>query len=233
MLTMRDHDVADYAALRDMDATDVGDLNDDDRACLEELGQYLVGTDAYERFAIWLLHKHFEPAPGEVFVERVVAAERRLETSPADRSAFSENGLHPTAVRFDPSVADGVGVVGMEFAAPSDFGSLAPLSADDEAVLSGIAERLRSHGKADRFGVRLLRNELAVTDDELLLETCDKAERTLVCDVGDREGLRHQTLETAWQWKPVEGEDGLTVMQKCYFACEVWTDGEHTRTGCR
>ena len=39
MLTMRDHGVEDYEALRDMDATDVGELREDDRACLEELGQ--------------------------------------------------------------------------------------------------------------------------------------------------------------------------------------------------
>ena len=50
MLTMRDHGVEDYAALRDVDATDVGELGEDDRACLEELGQYLVSTDAWRRF---------------------------------------------------------------------------------------------------------------------------------------------------------------------------------------
>jgi hypothetical protein len=49
MLTMRDHGVEDYEVLRDMDATDVGDLRDDDRACLDELGQYLVATDAWPR----------------------------------------------------------------------------------------------------------------------------------------------------------------------------------------
>jgi hypothetical protein len=72
-----------------------------------------------------------------------------------------------------------------------------------------------------------------VTEDELLLETCDKVDRKLICDVGDREGLRNQIIETAWQWMPQPGETGITVMQKCYFACEPWTDGEHTRTGCR
>ena len=88
MLTMRDHGVEDYATLHDMDATDVGVLGEDDRACLEELGQYLVATDAWQRFAIWLLHKHFEPAPGEVFVERAIATPRRTETTPKERSAF-------------------------------------------------------------------------------------------------------------------------------------------------
>jgi hypothetical protein len=37
MLTMRDHDVEDYVALRDMDATNVGMLSEDDRACLDRV----------------------------------------------------------------------------------------------------------------------------------------------------------------------------------------------------
>jgi hypothetical protein len=201
----------------------------DDRACLDELGQYLVSTDAWQRFAIWLLHKHFEPAPGEVFVERVITAPRRTETSPLERSASSAQGLHTTAMLLDPAVGSGLGVIGMEFAEPADFGSTPPLGADDEAVLAGIAERLQSHGKTQRFGVRLIRNPLGLTEQELLLETCDKARRTLHCNVGDRDGIRApKTVETTWQWQPVPGKTGRTVMQKCLNACEVWTDGEHT-----
>jgi hypothetical protein len=41
MLQIRDHGVEDYAALFDMDATDVGVMTEDDRACLDELGEYL------------------------------------------------------------------------------------------------------------------------------------------------------------------------------------------------
>jgi len=234
MLTMRDHDVADYAVLRDMDATDVGDLDDDDRACLEELGQYLVSTDAYERFAIWLLHKHFEPAPGEVFVESVDADARRTRTSPAGRVERSADRLQPTSVRFDPSAGSGVGVIGMEFASSADFGTAAPISSEDEAVLAGIADRLRTHDKSDRFGVRLIRDAIAVSDGELLMESCDEANRALICDVRQRDDNRSpKSIETTWQWKPVDGETGRAVIQKCLVECEVWTDGEHTYTGCR
>jgi hypothetical protein len=42
VLMMRDHRVEDYALLPDMDGTDVVVLRDDDRARLEELGQYLA-----------------------------------------------------------------------------------------------------------------------------------------------------------------------------------------------
>lgn len=232
MLTMRDHDVADYAALRDMDGTDVRVLRDDDRACLDELGQYLVSTDAWNRFAIWLLHKHFEPSPGEVFVERVDTGERRTETSPAQRSGFSADELRPTSVRFDRSADRGVGVIGMEFTSSADFGSTRPLGADDEAVLSKIADLLRSHRKSDRFGVRLIRDAIALNEDELLLETCDEETRTLTCRVADTERNRDQNVETTWRWEPAGGDNGFTVVQKCYFACEPWTTGQHTRTGC-
>jgi hypothetical protein len=232
MLTMRDHEVTDYAALRDMDGTDVGKLRDDDRACLDELGQYLVATDSWQRFAIWLLHKHFLPASGELFVERVNTEDRLTQTGPVDRSGLSAPELQATAVRFDSSIDSGVALIGMEFAAPGDFGATAPLGADDAAVLAGVVDRLRSHGKTDRLGVRLIRNPLSLNDDELFLETCDGVTRTLTNRVADRDANRDQNIETAWQWAPVAGDGGFTVMQKCYFECEPWTDGEHTRTGC-
>lgn len=232
MLAMRDHDVTDYQQLRDMDGTDVRELHDDDRACLDDIGRYLVAADAWQRFGVWLLHKHFDPAPGEVFVERVMTESRRTETSPVKRSAHTGRGLQPTAVRFDQTEDDGVSgvsVIGMEFAAPADFGSTMPLGPVDEAVLAGIADRLAGHGKTDRFGVRLLRDAVDVAEHEILMETCDRKGRTLHCDVSDRSKAT-RTVETTWGWRPAP--DGMAAIQKCYFECEVWTDGEHTRTGC-
>jgi hypothetical protein len=219
MLTRCDHVVEDYAVLPDMDATDVGLLDEDDRACLEELGQYLADTDAWQRFGVWLLHKHFEPAPGEVFVERAIPASRKTETAPIARSALP--ALSTTAIRFDDSVSGGVGVISMEFAEPPDFGDTAPLTDDDEAILAGIAERLAAQGKIQRFGVRLIRNPLGLSEDELLHETCDKANRTLNCTVGERDALlTDQTIvETAWRWKVVEGETEPAVMGQCTATC--------------
>jgi hypothetical protein len=227
MLTMRDHGVQDYAKLRDMDATDVGTLGDDDRACLDELGQYLAGTDAGKRFGIWLLHKHFEPEPGEVFVERAITVPRKTETAPVPRSAFGEEELTTTAVRFDEAVSGGVGVIGMEFAVPADFGDIDPLSDDDEAVLAGIAERLQGHGKTERFGVRLIRNPLGLSEHEMLLETCDSANRKLHCDVSDRDAIpATQTIfETAWRWKVVQGEVAPMVMRDCTAGCTQVGEG--------
>ncbi|MBV8350142.1 MAG: hypothetical protein JOZ49_22320 [Mycolicibacterium sp.] len=135
--------------------------------------------------------------------------------------------MHTTAVRFDEAVSGDVGVIGMEFAEPADFGDTCPLGEDDEAVLAGVAERLAAHGKVGRFGVRLIRNPLGLSGDEMLHETCDSAHRTLHCDVGERDALRTDDtmVQTAWQWKVVQGKTAPTVMRDCTVACQSVGEG--------
>ena len=101
MPRMRDHDVNDYAALRDMDATDVGVLTAADQACLDELGRYMVSTEAWKRFAIWLLHKHFEPHDGEVFrrAQHSLAAADPHHPDPARRILGKRIARYRAAVR--------------------------------------------------------------------------------------------------------------------------------------
>ena len=232
VLTVRDHNVEDYAALRDMDATDVAVLDAADRACLDELGQYLVSTDACQRFGIWLLHKHFEPAAGEVFVEEVVTAARGTVTTPTSRSACSAQGLSPTSMRFDSNVSAGVGVIGMEFADAAEFGSTSPVSTDDEAVLTGIAKRLRARRKTERFGVRLIRNPLGLLDNEVLLETCDIAHRAVRCSGAERHSVHAEnSVETTWQWKPSLSRSGRRPIQKCMQMCSQDPYGNHYISG--
>jgi hypothetical protein len=220
MLTMRDHDVADYAALRDMDATDVAVLDAADRACLDELGHYLVSNDAWWRFSIWLLHKHFEPVSGELFVERVSSAPRGTETRPVQRCSTD---LDATSLRFDPEVRSGVGVIGMEYTDSANLGCTAPLCDDDETVLVGIAKRLRAHGKTERFGVRLIRDPLGLWEDEVLVENCDIAHRRLHCSVEKRDGVHAGSIETTWNWRPA----GRDAMQYCSMMCGYDGNGNH------
>ncbi|HVQ85440.1 MAG TPA: hypothetical protein VMS84_11955 [Mycobacterium sp.] len=230
VLALRGHNVEDYATLRDMDTTDVAVLDEADRACLDQLGHYLVSTDSWQRFAIWLLHKHFEPAAGEVFVESMTTAPRGTKTTPVERR--SARGLNATSMRFDPDVRSGVGVIGMEFADPADFGSTPSVSPDDEAVLEGIAQRLRAHGKTERFGVRLIRNPLGLLENEVLVETCDIAHRTLHCSVGERDVQAANSVETTWQWKPDLSKSGPTAKRLCSFVCQFdYAWGAHLMWG--
>ncbi|HET7073787.1 MAG TPA: hypothetical protein VFI55_06865 [Mycobacterium sp.] len=228
MFTLREHNVEDYATLRDMDTTDVAVLDEADRACLDELGEYLVSADASQRFAIWLLHKHFEPAAGEVFVESLSTAPRGTRTTLLERCSALD--LHATSMRFDSDVSSGVGVVGMEFADPADFGSTTSVSPDDEAILTGLAERLRARGKIERFGVRLIRDPLGLSDDEVLVETCDIAHRTLHCSVAPR-GAGTNSVETTWQWKPSLSKTGPTVHRYCMNQCTLDSGNNHYISG--
>ena len=220
-LTLREHNIADYAALRDMDSTDVAVLNDADRACLDELGRYLVSTDTWQRFAIWLLHKHFAPTGGEIFVESVSTAARGTETRPIERCSAD---LAVTSMRFDPEFS-GLGVIGMEFSA--DLGHTVPVGDDDGAVLAGVAKRLRAHGKTERFGVRLIRDPLGLREDEVLVETCDITHRRLRCSVERRAGVHIDSIETTWLWKPSLTPAGPAVMQYCSMMCGYDGNGNH------
>jgi hypothetical protein len=228
VLTLRDHTVEDYANLRDMDASDVAVLDEADRACLDELGEYLVSNDAWRRFAIWLLHKHFEPSAGEVFVESVTTAPRGTQTTLLERCGAPD--LSATSMRFDPGISSGVGVIGMGFAHPAEFGSIASLRPDDEAALAGIAERLWARGKIERFGVRLIRNPLGLSEDEVLVETCDIAQRTLRCGVGARDVVTN-TVETTWEWKPGLSKTGPTVHRYCINQCTLDSGNNHYTSG--
>ena len=233
MMLIRDHGVEDYTELHDMDASDVGVLTEDDRACLRELGEYLVTTESWQRFAVWLLHKHFEPRDGEIFVERATPERRGIETTLIGRSALSAREVSASGIRFDAEGDSDLSVIAMEFAESTDFGPTPPLSVDDEEVLAGIAERLRDYGKIDRFGVKLIRNPLGLSEDELLLETCDTANRTLYCDISSREEIPADldVIETTWRWNVVEGDGRPVVMQTCNTACIAGAEGHDLRHG--
>ena len=232
MLTLRKHNVEDYATLRNMDTTDVAVLDETDRDCLDELGQYLVAAGAWRRFAIWLLHKHFELTTREILIEFTVAAPRGTLTAPV--KCYLTKGLSVTAMRFETEseFGCGTGVIGMEFANSADFGSAAPVNSADEAILTGIADRLRAHGKTERFGVRLIRNPLGLLESEVLVETCDMTRRTLQCGVFDRDRVHMgDTVETSWQWKPSPHKNGSRVKQYCLSQCAQDSNGAHFTMG--
>jgi hypothetical protein len=223
-----DHGGEDYAELHDMDATDVGELTEDDRECLDDLGQYLVAADAWNRFGIWLLHKHFEPEPGEVFVEHVVSDPRGTQTRPIARSSFEAQELSPTAIRFDTSVDSGLGVVGMEFAEPGAFAGVSPLSDEDEAVLEGLAQRLAVHDKIERFGVRLLRDPLApLSGRDAVGDLQQRQAHASVCrHPAPCHAMPMQTtIETNWRFRVVEGEAAPIVMVECTAGCQPVGEG--------
>jgi hypothetical protein len=138
-----------------------------------------------------------------------------------------------SGIRFDANVDSDVSVIALEFADAADFGNRSPMSADDESVLAGIAERLRAYGKIDRFGIKLIRNPLGLSERDLLVETCDTENRTLHCAVIARDAIPadRDVVEPTWKWKVIQDAGEPVVMQTCNTACLAGAECHDLRHG--
>jgi hypothetical protein len=219
MLRIHRHGVEDYEQLSHIATGDLGILSVDDRECLREVGNFLAATDAWKRFALWLLHKHFEPQDTELFFERVIFDEKRTETSPVCRSRITKHAS-PVAIRFRDDSGPAPRVVGLKYANLHPREPTAALDDRDEPVLAGIAHRLGAYEKLDRFGVRLIRSALAIMPSEIMFESCDSRTRTMHCHVASRTEVPADvaTIETAWRWRLV-GANRPVVIQDCTACC--------------
>ena len=97
--------------------------------------------------------------------------------------------------------------------------------------MAGIADRLRAHGKIDRFGVKVIRNPLGLSERDLLVEPCDTANRTLRRDVIARDAASADLtfIETRWRWRLGEGETQPEVMQECSAGCVAVGESQDLR----
>jgi hypothetical protein len=98
-----------------------------------------------------------------------------------------------------------------------------PRSDDDDALFAELREVLERHGAATRFGICLLHRHFAVADDEMLLETCDAASRTLVMRPRPADECSGSSVvETSWRL------DSPGITQRCQTKCDNSSFG-HTR----
>ena len=75
-----------------------------------------------------------------------------------------------------------------------------PISEGDEACLQELKDVLRKHGCLSRFGVLLLHEHFPISDDEVLVESCDPATRTLVSRPKKSQELSGvDAIETSWR----------------------------------
>ncbi len=87
----------------------------------------------------------------------------------------------------------------MQFSQLPNIKDVSPLSDGDNMLMSELADVLRKHDAIDRFGITLMHSHFLVTDDEMLLETCDIEGRTLMIrpvPKSDLDGLDYVT--TSW-----------------------------------
>jgi hypothetical protein len=235
MIALRCHTAPDYKRFPDIDTAGVGVLTVDDRACLDELGQYLVQNRAHTRFGSILLHSHFPVESGEILVEEVFADQEFITVRPA-RDATS--GLFATSVCFDDAETPGreLHLVGLEFASDQALAGVIPIDEQDRDVLTGAWRILHRSGKTRRFGIRLLHDPLNL-NGRVLLETCDSLDRVLTCrsTTADDPGFI-QGIATLFKWEEVQTKDGPSIGQECLvmctktMACDVGRDGGHEKS---
>jgi hypothetical protein len=64
--------------------------------------------------------------------------------------------------------------------------------------------------------VRLIRNQLGISEDDNLMETCDKPHRALHCTAIDKADIPiEDAIETTWFAKATTIEDGPTASTFC------------------
>ncbi len=104
-----------------------------------------------------------------------------------------------------------------------DIDAVTPLDAADFACLAEVREVLSRHGRLDRFGVNLLHTHFPMSDDEVLVESCDDAARALTMTVQPKSALDTADIIPT-SWRLTDGE----ALLGCYQAC-VAAGGSHKR----
>lgn len=93
----------------------------------------------------------------------------------------------------------------------------------DHACLAELRDVLVKHGCERRLGIALLHKHFDLRADEVLLERCDSANRTLTMRPVKRSELGLDVIQTLWQ---VEG-NGMAVTMGCSSFCPIGADGKH------
>jgi hypothetical protein len=225
MIQLRRHSSKDYAALPDIDASNVGRLTADDHTCLDEIGRCLVEGSAHARFGATLLHSHFPVQGTEILVEEAHPDAQLITLCPL---ADAPPGLVASSICFD---GDMFGLVGLEFTSEDTLAGVHPLGAQDRHVLARVREILCRHGKIARFGLRLLHDPLGL-NGRVLLETCDPASRVLTCQTTIEDDPSFaEAVPTLFQWEAGRADDSLAASQGCMQFCKSIRKCASSRSG--
>ncbi|HAS39053.1 MAG TPA: hypothetical protein DCS93_01175 [Microscillaceae bacterium] len=106
------------------------------------------------------------------------------------------------------------------YTALKDIDVIDPFNDDDRETLALIREVLRKRNAIDRFGLTLLHDHFDVNDDEVLVETCDPATRTLTIKPYRNEELKEADIEedgyvqTNWRFDENDPQN-LFCVQVC------------------
>jgi hypothetical protein len=112
------------------------------------------------------------------------------------------------------------------------FEKALPLGETDAAFVAEISSVLSKYGNLDRFGICLLHEHFAISDDETLLETHFNEQRTLMVSPVKRESAAN-LKPTIWRLLSTEAPEGTAQpLQFCGDRENVHAVGTVCRSSC-
>ena len=112
----------------------------------------------------------------------------------------------------------------MQWADLEDIDDVEPLNDADAECLADIRNVLREHGKLERFGITLLHSHFEVSEDEIMLESCDSQRRRLTTAPVKISESGENKVGTMWMLR----EGDATTMAWCKSYCYKTSFGRHT-----
>jgi hypothetical protein len=95
-----------------------------------------------------------------------------------------------------------------------DIDEVEPISEKDQACIDAVRAVLKEYGALSRFGITLLHQHFAVSEDEVMMEFVDKENRVLTTrPVKAVDHPSENSVETSWRL------DSLTGTKKCETRC--------------
>ncbi|MGI8908373.1 MAG: hypothetical protein ACR2IE_18015 [Candidatus Sumerlaeaceae bacterium] len=107
-----------------------------------------------------------------------------------------------------------------------DIHEVSPLTDQERECLDAVRDVLYKHRCADRFGVMLLHNHFHLSDDEILVESCDMENRVLIAKPQKASEFdQARVIETNWRFV-TSGKDGQAE-RRCVAVCQNDGAGQH------
>jgi hypothetical protein len=107
-----------------------------------------------------------------------------------------------------------------------DINDVRRRSESNDACFAELRAVLEKHGCLDRFGVLLLHGHFPVNENEILVEECDQATRTLtIRPMSVDEVKARPVVQTQWR---LDTDDSV---QGCIQVCTEENDPPHRHTG--
>lgn len=191
-----------------------------DRACFDALEGSFRHHNMGDRFAVTLLHTHFEIQPDENLVEDYDSTHTKVVIHPTTAERCRRLGYVPCSWRLTIPHASSTCLIPLQWAHSSTFNNSHPseLRSRDIAFAEAVAGVLLAHGKLNRFGLCFAKIDVALAEDECLLETANGASRELHLQPS-RIDIAASEKNVQTSWRIMDLPEKLGGWFKCRIVC--------------